>query len=108
MVLFRIDAAPSEQSGELVAEELKLDLSTVDLSSVVSRREGETEKNINRVFDDAERSGSILFFDGGGCLIWYAPRKCENQYVDAGAAHLLQRIETIRARYSDDQWEEPH
>jgi len=52
------------KAAELVAEELKLDLSKVDLSSVVSRREGESEKNINRVFDDAERSGSILFSTG--------------------------------------------
>ncbi|MCE7978714.1 MAG: AAA family ATPase [Nitrospira sp. NTP1] len=56
------------KAAELVAEELQLDLSKVNLSSVVSQRVGETEKNINRVFDDAERSGSILFFDGADAL----------------------------------------
>lgn len=80
------------KAAELVAEELKLDLSKVDLSSVVSRREGETEKNINRVFDDAERSGSILFFDGADALFG-TRRGSASQYADAGAAHLLQRIE---------------
>ncbi|CAE6755713.1 ATPase_AAA_core domain-containing protein [Nitrospira defluvii] len=80
------------KAAELVAEELKLDLSKVNLSSLVSRRVGETEKNINRVFDDAERSGSILFFDGADALFG-TRRGGASPYADAGAAHLLQRIE---------------
>lgn len=80
------------KAAELVAEELKLDLSKVNLSSLVSRRVGETEKNINRVFDDAERSGSILFFDGADALFG-TRRGGGSPYADAGAAHLLQRIE---------------
>jgi len=56
------------KAAELVAEELQLDLAKVNLASVVSRQVGETEKNINRVFDEAERSGSILFFDGADAL----------------------------------------
>ena len=80
------------KAAELVAEELQLDLSKVNLSSLVSRRIGETEKNINRVFDDAERSGSILFFDGADALFGMR-RSGANQYADAGAAHLLQPIE---------------
>ena len=83
------------KAAELVAEELQLDLAKVNLSSVVSRRVGETEKNINRVFDEAERSGSILFFDGADAL--FGKRKAgkdgASHYADAGAAHLLQRIE---------------
>ncbi len=83
------------KAAELVAEELQLDLSKVNLSSVVSRRVGETEKNINRVFDDAERSGSILFFDGADALFGkHRPAKDGvSHYANAGAAHLLQRIE---------------
>lgn len=80
------------KAAELVAEELQLDLSKVNLSALVSRRVGETEKNINRVFDDAERSGSILFFDGADALFGMR-RSGANQHADAGAAHLLQRIE---------------
>ncbi len=80
------------KAAELVAEELKLDLSKVNLSSLVSRRVGETEKNINRVFDEAERSGSILFFDGADALFG-TRRGAGSQFADAGAAHLLQRIE---------------
>ncbi len=83
------------KAAELVAEELQLDLSKVNLSSVVSRRVGETEKNINRVFDEAERSGSILFFDGADALFdkHRAGKDGASHYADAGAAHLLQRIE---------------
>lgn len=83
------------KAAELVAEELQLDLSKVNLSSVVSQRVGETEKNINRVFDDAERSGAILFFDGADALFGkHRPAKDgASHYANAGAAHLLQRIE---------------
>jgi AAA+ superfamily predicted ATPase len=83
------------KAAELVAEELQLDLSKVNLSSVVSRYVGETEKNINRIFDEAERSGSILFFDGADAL--FGPHRGGKggvgHYADAGAAHLLQHIE---------------
>lgn len=83
------------KAAELVAEELQLDLSKVNLSSVVSQRVGETEKNINRIFDDAERSGSILFFDGADALFGKhrAGKAGASHFADAGAAHLLQRIE---------------
>lgn len=83
------------KAAELVAEELQLDLEKVNLSSVVGRRAGETEKNINRVFDEAERSGSILFFEGADTLFGKhrAGTAGVSYYADAGAAHLLQRIE---------------
>lgn len=83
------------KAAELVAEELQLDLSKANLSSVVSQRVGETEKNINRIFDDAERSGSILFFDGADALFGKhrSAKDGTSHYANAGAAHLLQRIE---------------
>lgn len=80
------------KAAELVAEELQLDLTKVNLASVVSRQVGETEKNINRVFDEAERSGSILFFDGADALFGTG-RAGASHSTAAGAAHLLQRIE---------------
>lgn len=80
-------------AAELVAEELRLDLTKVDLSSVVSRYAGETEKNIDRVFDEAERSGSILFFDGADALFGTERKGAAGHYANAGAAYLLQRIE---------------
>ena len=79
------------KAAELVAEELQLDLTKADLSSVVSRYAGETENNINRLFDEAERGGSILFFDGADASSTKQRRK--SHYANAGAAHLLQRIQ---------------
>ena len=84
-----------DKAAELVAEELQLDLTKVNLASVVSRYVGETEKNINRVFDEAERSGSMLFFDGVDALFGTQRKgkRATTPYANAGAAHLLQRIE---------------
>lgn len=83
------------KAAELVAEELQLDLTKADLSSVVSRFAGETESNINRLFDEAERGGSILFFDGADALFGSqsAKQRGRSHYANAGAAHLLQRIQ---------------
>jgi ATP-dependent 26S proteasome regulatory subunit len=83
------------KAAELVAEELQLDLARVNLSSVVSKYVGETEKNINRVFDEAERSGAILFFDEADALFGKrtSTEEGHGKYANAGAAHLLQRIE---------------
>ncbi|MCC2640543.1 MAG: protein of unknown function, putative ATPase [Nitrospira sp.] len=95
VVLSGSTALRRNKAAELVAEELQLDLTKVNLSSVVSRYVGETEKNINRVFDEAERSGSILFFDEADVLFGKprAGKTGKSHYADAGAAHLLQRIE---------------
>ena len=83
------------KAAELVAEELQLDLMKADLSSVVSRYAGETENNINRLFEEAERGGSILFFDGADALFGSRPmnQRGKSHYADAGAAHLLERIQ---------------
>ncbi|MEO0867643.1 MAG: ATP-binding protein, partial [Cyanobacteria bacterium J06642_11] len=50
-------------AAEIIAKELNLDLYRIDLSSVVSKYIGETEKNLRRVFDAAEAGGAILLFD---------------------------------------------
>lgn len=55
-------------AAEVLANELKLDLYRIDLSSVVSKYIGETEKNLRRVFDAAEGSGAILLFDEADAL----------------------------------------
>ena len=48
-------------AAEVIANELRLDLYRIDLSAVVSKYIGETEKNLRRVFDAAEDGGAILF-----------------------------------------------
>src|SRR5262249_31752160 len=50
-------------AAEIIAGELGLDLYKIDLSTVVSKYIGETEKNLSRIFTEAETSNSILFFD---------------------------------------------
>ena len=79
----------------IIAQDLDLDMYQVDLAQVVSKWVGETEKNINRVFDEAERSGSILFFDGADALFGTgrAGKAGTSHSTAAGAAHLLQRLE---------------
>ena len=54
--------------AEVLAQKLRLDLYRIDLSSVVSKYIGETEKNLRRVFDAAEQGGVILLFDEADAL----------------------------------------
>ena len=55
-------------AAEVIAGDLGLDLYEIDLSRVVSKYIGETEKNLSRVFDDAQSSNAILFFDEADAL----------------------------------------
>ena len=84
------------KSAEMLAETLKVDLFRVDVSAVVSQYIGETEKNLNDVFDKAETSGAILFFDEVDAL--FGARGTVNDALDRFAneetAHFLQRIES--------------
>jgi SpoVK/Ycf46/Vps4 family AAA+-type ATPase len=95
LVLSGSTALRRRKSAEMLAETLKVDLFRVDVSSVVSQYIGETEKNLNDVFDKAEASGAILFFDEVDAL--FGPRSSVNdgndRYVNAETAHLIQRIE---------------
>ena len=62
-------AAPARRmAAEVLASELGLDLYRIDLAGVVSKYIGETEKNLRAVFDAAEASGAILFFDEADAL----------------------------------------
>ena len=95
LVLSGSTALRRRKSAELLAETLKVDLFRVDLSAVMSQYIGGTEKNLNDVFDKAEVSGAILFFDEVDAL--FGPRSSVNdgndRYVNAETAHLIQRIE---------------
>lgn len=84
------------KAAETLAETLKVDLFRVDLSAVVSKYIGETEKNLNNVFDKAAASGSILFFDEADALFGSRTKvnDAHDRYANAETAHLLQRIES--------------
>jgi SpoVK/Ycf46/Vps4 family AAA+-type ATPase len=96
LVLSGSTALRRRKAAETLAETLKVDLFRVDLSAVVSQYIGETEKNLNDVFDKAEASGAILFFDEVDALFG-AQRKvndAHDRYANAETAHFLQRIES--------------
>lgn len=60
-------------AAEIVARELGVELFQVDLARTVSKYVGETEKNLDRVFDAAARAGAVLFFDETDALFGKRP-----------------------------------
>jgi ATPase family protein associated with various cellular activities (AAA)/winged helix domain-containing protein len=85
-------------AAEILANELRLDLYHIDLSQVVSKYIGETEKNLRRVFDAAESGGAILFFDEADALFGKRTevRDSHDRYANIEVSYLLQRMEAYR------------
>ena len=82
-------------SADIIAGELGLDLYKIDLSSVVSKYIGETEKNLSRIFDEAETSNAILFFDEADALFGKRSevKDSHDRYANIETGYLLQRME---------------
>ena len=82
-------------AAEVIASELKLDLYKIDLSMVVSKYIGETEKNLNRIFKEAEQSNAILFFDEADALFGKRSevRDSHDRYANIEISYLLQKME---------------
>jgi len=82
-------------AAEILAMHLELDLYRIDLAGVVSKYIGDTEKNLRRVFDAAERSGAILFFDEADALFGKRTdvRDSHDRYANLEVNYLLQRME---------------
>ncbi|MCC5659042.1 ATP-binding protein [Nostoc sp. XA010] len=82
-------------AAEVLAEELRLDLYRIDLSSVVSKYIGETEKNLRQVFDAAEQGGVILLFDEADALFGKRSevKDARDRYANIEVSYLLQRME---------------
>jgi predicted nucleic acid-binding protein len=85
-------------AAEVLARELRLDLYRIDLSSVVSKYIGETEKNLRRVFDAAEQGGAILLFDEADALFGKRTevKDSHDRYANIEVSYLLQRMEAYR------------
>ncbi|MDP9190321.1 MAG: ATP-binding protein [Acidobacteriota bacterium] len=85
-------------AAEVLANELRLDLYVIDLSSVVSKYIGETEQNLRRVFDAAEEGGAILLFDEADALFGKRTevKDSHDRYANIEVSYLLQRMETYR------------
>ena len=82
-------------SAEVIAAHLELDLYKIDLSSMVSKYIGETEKNLEKVFREAERSNAILFFDEADAIFGKRGdvRDANDRYANIEVSYLLQRME---------------
>ncbi len=85
-------------AAEILAHDLKLDLYRIDLAGVVSKYIGETEKNLRKVFDAAEQSGAILFFDEADALFGKRSevKDSHDRYANIEISYLLQRMEEYR------------
>ncbi len=84
-------------AAEAVAHALRQDLYRVDLSAVVSKYIGETEKNLASAFDEAERASAVLFFDEADSLFGKRTevKDAHDRYANLEVNYLLQRIETF-------------
>jgi hypothetical protein len=82
-------------AAEIVAGELGLELFRIDLSGVVSKYIGDTEKNLSRIFAEAETSSAILFFDEADALFGRRSevRDSHDRYANLEVSYLLQRME---------------
>jgi len=82
-------------AAEVLAHELRLNLYRIDLSGVVSKYIGETEKNLRRLFDAAENGGAILFFDEADALFGRRSevKDSHDRYANIEINYLLQRME---------------
>ena len=85
-------------SAEVLAKELQLDLYRIDLSAVVSKYIGETEKNLRRVFDAAEAGATILLFDEADSLFGKRSdvKDSHDRYANMEVGYLLQRMEAYQ------------
>jgi ATPase family protein associated with various cellular activities (AAA) len=85
-------------AAEVLAGEMRLDLYRIDLSQVVSKYIGETEKNLRRVFDAAERGGAVLLFDEADALFGKRSevKDSHDRYANIEVSYLLQRMESYR------------
>lgn len=82
-------------AAEVIAKTLGLVLYKIDLSSVVSKYIGETEKNLATIFDEAQASNAILFFDEADALFGKRSevKDARDRYANIEVAYLLQQIE---------------
>ncbi len=82
-------------AAQVLAHDLQLDLYRVDLSRVMSKYIGETEKNLSRLFDEARASGAVLFFDEADALFGKRSevRDAHDRYANVEIGYLLQRME---------------
>jgi winged helix domain-containing protein/ATPase family protein associated with various cellular activities (AAA) len=84
-------------AAEVLAGELGLELYTIDLATVVDKYVGETEKNLDRIFVEADRVNAVLFFDEADAIFGKRSevKDAHDRYANVETAYLLQRLETF-------------
>jgi SpoVK/Ycf46/Vps4 family AAA+-type ATPase len=82
-------------AAQIIAKEAQLDLYKIDLSSVISKYIGETEKNLSKIFKEAETSNAILFFDEADALFGKRSevKDAHDRYANIETGYLLQKME---------------
>ncbi|ANH80385.1 hypothetical protein A8C56_04770 [Niabella ginsenosidivorans] len=85
-------------ASEVIAKALDLDLYRVDLSQVVNKYIGETEKNLKKIFDAAEQGGAVLLFDEADALFGKRSevKDSHDRYANVEVSYLLQRMEAYK------------
>lgn len=98
LLLYGPPGTGKTMSAHVIANELNLKLYRIDLSQIISKYIGETSKNIDLIFKEAENNNIILFFDEADAL--FARRggvkDSNDKYANADTAHLLQKIEDYK------------
>jgi SpoVK/Ycf46/Vps4 family AAA+-type ATPase len=82
-------------AAEVLAQDLGIELYKIDLSSIISKYIGETEKNLSRIFAEAEQSNAMLFFDEADALFGKRSevRDSHDRYANIEVSYLLQKME---------------
>lgn len=85
-------------AAEIISNELGLDLYKIDLSALISKYIGETEKNLKRIFIEAESSNSIIFFDEADAIFGKRSqvKDSHDRYANIEISYLLQKMEEYR------------
>lgn len=85
-------------AAEVLAKQFQLDLYRIDLSTVVSKYIGETEKNLRRIFDAAETGGAVLLFDEADALFGKRTevKDSHDRHANVEISYLLQRMESYQ------------
>ena len=84
-------------AADIIANELGLDLYKIDLSTVISKYIGETEKNLGKIFHEAETSNAVLFFDEADALFGKRSevKDSHDRHANVEVGYLLQRMEAF-------------
>jgi SpoVK/Ycf46/Vps4 family AAA+-type ATPase len=95
VLFFGTSGTGKTMAVEIIANELMLDVYKIDLSTVVSKYIGETERNLSKVFSEAEASNAILFFDEADALFGKRSevKDAHDRYANIEINYLLQRME---------------